>query len=72
MADVTALITQLDDVQLIGDDISIHLIESGYCDARYVDACAFVSALKKRLQHYIDEPAAASATRAEFKTHVEW
>jgi hypothetical protein len=36
---------RLDDVQLVGDDIAIHLIEVGYCDARYANATAFASAL---------------------------
>src|SRR6516165_9924591 len=33
--DLATLITQLDDVQLVGNDLTIHLIEVGFCDARY-------------------------------------
>ena len=34
LADLTALVVQLDDVQLAGDDIALHLIDVGFCDAR--------------------------------------
>jgi hypothetical protein len=63
LADLTALVVQLDDVQLVGDDIGLHLIEVGFCDARYADAVHFVSALGKRLQRYVDNPRSASAVR---------
>ena len=35
---------QLDDTELVGGDIAIHLVEIGYCNARYHDAIDFVSA----------------------------
>jgi len=72
LAELTALIVQLDDVQLSGNDIAIHLIEVGYCDARYADAVAFVSALGKRLQRYVDNPLAASDARGDFHECVKW
>ena len=34
LTDLAALIVQLDGVQLIGSDISLHLIDVGDCDAR--------------------------------------
>ncbi|MGY4349804.1 hypothetical protein ACVWXM_006297 [Bradyrhizobium sp. GM7.3] len=70
--DLATLILQLDDVQLVGNDIALHLIEIGYCGAACLDAGAFASALKKRLQHFVDEPAAASAARTELNAHVAW
>jgi hypothetical protein len=63
---------QLDDVQFVGNDIAIHLIEIGFCDARYADAIAFVSALKKRLRRYIDNPLAASDARGDFHERAAW
>jgi hypothetical protein len=72
LADLTALVMQVDDVQLVGNDIGLHLIDVGYCDARFVDAVHFVSALKGRLQRYIDNPRAANAARAEFKERTAW
>ena len=41
--------------------IGLHLVEVGFCDARYADAVHFVSALGKRLQRYVDNPRSASA-----------
>jgi hypothetical protein len=70
--DLAALVMQVDDVQLVGNDIGLHLIDVGYCDARFVDAVHFVSALKGRLQRYIDNPRAANAARAEFKERTAW
>jgi hypothetical protein len=71
MADLAALVEQLD-VALVGDDVALALIDVGYCDDKYADATSFVSALRKRLQSYIDEPGAASATRAEFGERIAW
>jgi hypothetical protein len=58
--------------RLVGDDIALHLIEVGYCDARYADAVAFVSALRKRLQRYVDDPQVASDARSDFRERVAW
>jgi hypothetical protein len=66
------LIAQVDDVQLVGADIAVHLIDVGYCDARYAGAVHFVTALKKRPQRYVDEPRVGGAARAEFKERVAW
>ena len=71
MAEVTALIVQLD-VELVGADIALHLIDVGYCDARYAGAVGFASRLKKRLQSYIDDPDAASNARGDFHDRVTW
>jgi len=38
------VVIQLDDTELVGGDIAIHLVEIGYCNARYHDAIDFVSA----------------------------
>jgi hypothetical protein len=72
LADLTPLVLQLDDVQFVGDDIALHLIDVGYCDARYTDAVHFVSTLKARLQRYIDNPGAANNARGDFREHVAW
>jgi hypothetical protein len=72
LADLEALIAQLDDVQLVGNDIALHLIDVGYCDAKYVDAVAFAQALKTRLQRYVDSPLAASDARGNFRERVAW
>jgi hypothetical protein len=66
------LILRLDDVQLVGDDIALHLIEVGFCNARYSSAVDFVSALRTRLHRYVREPRLASNTRAAFKERHAW
>jgi hypothetical protein len=70
--DLAAPMLQLDDVELIGSDISIHLIEIGFCDVRYAGAVEFLGALRKRLQNYVDDPRAAKDARAELKDRVAW
>jgi hypothetical protein len=70
--DLATLITQVDDTELVGGDIAIHLVEVGYCNARYAGAVHFASALKTRLQRYVREPREASAARAEFRERVAW
>jgi hypothetical protein len=72
LADLTALVVQLDDVQLVGDDIGLHLIDVGYCDARCANAVDFVSALKARLERYVDNPRTANAARDDFRERVAW
>ena len=57
-------------MQLVGADIAVHLIDVGYCDARYADVVEFATALKMRLRRYVDEPRVANAARAEFKERV--
>jgi hypothetical protein len=74
MDDLTALIAQLN-VQLVGDDIddiALHLIEVGFCNARYSSAVDFVSALRTRLHRYVFEPRLASNTRTAFKERHAW
>jgi hypothetical protein len=70
--DLATLITQLDDVQLVGNDLTIHLIEVGFCDARYADAVEFASALRTRLQRYIRSAQVAEAAREDFRERVGW
>ena len=72
LADLTALITQLGDTQLVGDDISLHLIDVAFCDTRYADAVEFVSALRTRLQRYNREPRVAINARGDFRDRVAW
>jgi hypothetical protein len=69
---LATLITQLDDVQLVGNDMAIHLIEVGFCDARYADAVEFAFALRSRLRRYNRNPEVAVAVRAEFRERVAW
>jgi hypothetical protein len=68
--DVTALILQVDDVELVGADISLHLFDLAYSDAKCVGAVHFLAALRMRLQRYVDDPRAASAARSEFRERV--
>ena len=70
--DLATLITQLDDVQLVGNDMAIHLIEVGFCEARYADAVEFASALRSRLRRYVRSPQMAEAAREEFRERVGW
>jgi hypothetical protein len=72
LADLTTLILQLDDVQLVGNDIALHLIEVGFCDAKYANAADFASALRIRLQDYVRDPRVASNARGDFKDRVAW
>jgi hypothetical protein len=66
------LVAQLDDVQLVGNDIAIHLIEVGFCDARYADAAEFASALRSRLRRYVRSPDVAEAAREDFRRRIGW
>ena len=72
LADLTALVVQLNDVQLVCNDIALHLIDVGYCGARYADAVAFASALRMRLQRYAGDPRLASNARGDFRDRVAW
>jgi hypothetical protein len=70
--DLAALVIQLDDTELVGGDIAIHLVEIGYCNARYRDAIDFASALRLRLRRYVRSPLVAEAAREELKERVGW
>ena len=70
--DLAALVIQLDDTELVGGDIAIHLVEIGYCNARYHDAVAFASALRSRLRRYVRSPGVAEAAREDFKKRIGW
>ena len=72
LAHLAELIERLDDVVLVGDDIAIHLIKVGYCDAKYANATAFASALAARLRRYIDHPISASDARCDFRERIAW
>jgi hypothetical protein len=70
--DLATLIAQLDDVQLVGNDMAIHLIEVGFCEARYADAVEFASALRSRLRRYVRLPEVAEAAREDFRERIGW
>lgn len=70
--DPDKLIVQLDDVQLVGDDIALSLIDVGFCGVKYADATAFASALEKRLRRYLDDPRAALDARGDFMERNAW
>jgi hypothetical protein len=71
LADLESLIAQLD-VQLVGNDIAIHLIEVGWCDARYANASEFASKLRARLQRYARSPEVAASARKDLRERVGW
>jgi len=66
------LIVQLDDPHFVGNDIFIHLIEVGYCDAKVVNATAFASALAERLERYLASGIVADAARGDFRERAAW
>jgi hypothetical protein len=70
--DLAALITQLNDAQLVGDDIAVHLIEVGYCDAKYSDATEFTCAVRSRLKRYFRDPRAANNERGVLSERAAW
>ena len=70
--DLAALVIQLDDTELVGGDIAIHLVEVAYCDVRYADAIDFASALRARLRRYVRSREVAEAAREEFRERVGW
>jgi hypothetical protein len=72
LEDLAELILQLDDVQLVGDDLFLNLVDVGYCDQRYADATEFASALKAWLRRYVGNPLAASDARGDFNERVAW
>jgi hypothetical protein len=72
LADIEELVLQVDDVQLVGDDVAIYLLDVGFCDARCADATGFATALKARLQRYLDNPLAAKDARGSLKERVAW
>ena len=63
---------QLDDTELVGGDIAIHLVEIGYCNARYHDAIDFASALRSLLRRYVRLPEVAEAAREDFRKRIGW
>jgi hypothetical protein len=69
--DLETLIAQLD-VQLVGNDMAIHLIEVAHCDARYADATELASALRSRLRRYARLPEVAASAREDFKKRIGW
>jgi hypothetical protein len=70
--DLASLILRLDDVPLVGNDIFVHLLEISHCDGRCADATEFATALKMRLQRYVDDPRVASDARGSFRERVGW
>ena len=72
LADLTALVVQLDDIELVGADIGLHLIDIAYCDAKCAGAVHFLVKLRERLQRYVDDPRVASDARGDFRERVAW
>ncbi len=71
LTDLAALIPLLD-VGLIGDDISLALIDVAFCDSRPDDAVDFASAMRARLQRYVRAPDIADAARREHRERIAW
>jgi hypothetical protein len=70
--EVASLILELNDTALVGNDISFHLLDAAFCEARYADATQFVSQLKRRLERYIDDPVEERAMRQHYKERIAW
>jgi hypothetical protein len=70
LEDLAALILQLNDVEFVGGDIALSIIEVAYCDARHGDATDFAAALRSRLQRYVRTPEVAVAAREEVKKRI--
>jgi hypothetical protein len=70
--DLAALILQLNDLQLVGNDISIALLEVGFCDVKYTDATEFAAALRSRLKRYVQQPRVADSARNDFQDRRRW
>lgn len=69
---LTALVLQINDPQFVGDDITVHLFDVSHCDAKCVNATAFVTALGERLQRYIDNPHEADNARRVVRERSAW
>ena len=72
LEDVAVLILRLDDVQLVGGDVAVHLFEIAYCHLHHAGAVRFVSALRERLQRCADSSVAASNARSDFRERSAW
>jgi len=70
--DLATLITELDDVALVGNDLALHLVDVAYCGVRVGDAVDFASALRARLRRYLRNPKVADAAREDFRERVGW
>jgi hypothetical protein len=72
LADIEELVLQVDDPQFVGDDVAVHILDIGFCDARCANATEFATALKTRLQRYASDPRVASNARCILKERVSW
>jgi hypothetical protein len=70
--DLAELIVQLDDTELVGNDLALHLVDVAYCGVRVVDAVDFASAFRSRLQRYLRSPEVAEAARENFTPRIGW
>ena len=70
--DLAELILQLDDTELVGNDLALHLVDVAYCGVRVGDAVDFASALRARLRRYLRNPKVADAAREDFRERVGW
>lgn len=72
LARLTDLVMEIDDAEFVGNDISVHLFDVGYSDTKYAGAIHFVSALERRLRHYLDNDIAAESARCVLRERAAW
>jgi hypothetical protein len=70
--DLAELILQLDDTELVGNDLALHLVDVAYCGVRVGDAIDFATALRTRLRRYVRLPEVAEAAREDFRSRIGW
>jgi hypothetical protein len=70
--DLAELILQLDDVQLVGNDLALHLVDIAYCGVRVGDGTDFAAAFRSRLQRYLRSPEVKEAAREDFRPRIAW
>jgi hypothetical protein len=69
---VIDLVAEIDDAEFVGNDIAVHLFDVGFCDAKYAGAIHFVSALERRLQHFLDNDNATDNARSVMRERAMW
>jgi hypothetical protein len=70
--DLAELIVQLDDTELVGNDLALHLVDVAYCGVRVGDAVGFAAAFRSRLQRYLRSPEVAESAREDFAPRIAW
>jgi hypothetical protein len=71
ISDLEALIPQLD-VELVGNDLSIAIVEVAFCDEKVGDATDLAAAMRSRLRRYLKHPEVAASAREFLKERVGW